>query len=593
MSLKIPICDLLFATCRYRTNNIDIIDLRGYFISITFIRRKCYWFCKRLLIILDDIRQMLPYSALASCSTKMCNNDTERNKYNMTKKQPKWLDNAVFYQIYPQSFKDSNGDGIGDLPGIIEKLDYIRELGCNAIWINPCFDSPFNDAGYDIRDYKQVAPRYGTNEDLKRLFAEVHSRQMHIILDLVPGHTSVEHPWFKQSMKTKENAYTDRYIWTDHVFMNTDGMNTLRGISDRDGCAILNFFSSQPALNYGYYHIEHSWQQGMEDSGPLATLEALKDIMRFWLKMGCDGFRVDMAAWCVKNDDEERSGNIALWKKIRLFLDEEFPEAAMVSEWGNPDQSLRGGFYMDFQLMEQGTHYEELFRCEEPYFSSRGKGDFSEYAKRYYKSVEASGGKGLICIPSGNHDIDRLARRLCGKELKLAFCFLLSMPGAPFIYYGDEIGMHYVEGLVSKEGGYQRTGSRSPMQWNKELNAGFSSAAPERLYIPIDPDPYRPDVKSQLEEESSLYREVQRLIRLRLDNIALQSNAKVEFVETGYPLVLKRKCDEQEITVIINPTMESREVVVENGRLLYISGEASLQNGRCLVEGQSAAFIEH
>jgi glycosidase len=128
-------------------------------------------------------------------------------------KHPDWLDNAVFYEIYPQSFFDSNGDGIGDIPGIINKLDYIADLGCNAIWMNPCFVSPFLDAGYDVADYYKVAPRYGTNDDLIRLFEEVHKRRMHIILDLVPGHTSWEHPWFKASMKAARNEYTDRYIW--------------------------------------------------------------------------------------------------------------------------------------------------------------------------------------------------------------------------------------------------------------------------------------------------------------------------------------------------------------------------------------------
>lgn len=130
----------------------------------------------------------------------------------MTKrKQPEWLDNAVFYEIYPQSFRDTNADGIGDINGIIEKLDYIQDLGCNAIWINPCFQSPFGDAGYDVEDYYTVAPRYGTNEDLIRLFEEAHRKDMHILLDLVPGHTAVTHEWFKQSMKAERNEYTDRY----------------------------------------------------------------------------------------------------------------------------------------------------------------------------------------------------------------------------------------------------------------------------------------------------------------------------------------------------------------------------------------------
>ena len=127
-----------------------------------------------------------------------------------------WLKRAVFYEIYPQSFMDADGDGIGDFNGITEKLDYIRELGCNAIWMNPCFDSPFRDAGYDVRDYKKVAARYGTTEDLKRLFEEAHARDMHIFLDLVPGHTSEEHRWFVESGRKEHNEYSDRYIWTDN-----------------------------------------------------------------------------------------------------------------------------------------------------------------------------------------------------------------------------------------------------------------------------------------------------------------------------------------------------------------------------------------
>lgn len=140
------------------------------------------------------------------------------------------MDNAVFYQIYPQSFKDSNGDGIGDLPGILEKLDDIRELGCNALWLNPCFQSPFGDGGYDISDYYTVAPRYGSNPDLKNLFETVHERDMHILLDLVPGHTSVEHPWFQESRKAEANPWTDRYVWTDSIWEHP-GADCLRGIS--------------------------------------------------------------------------------------------------------------------------------------------------------------------------------------------------------------------------------------------------------------------------------------------------------------------------------------------------------------------------
>ena len=200
-------------------------------------------------------------------------------------KQPEWLNNAVFYEIYPQSFNDTNADGIGDFNGIIEKLDYIRELGCNAIWINPCFKSPFGDAGYDVEDYYTAAPRYGTNEDLARVFSEAHAHGIHVLLDLVPGHTAVTHKWFKESMKAERNEFTDRYVWTNSIWESPEGMGCIRGISDRDGSCAVNFFSHQPALNYGFYKPDRDWQQPMDAPGPIATREALKDIMRFWLAM--------------------------------------------------------------------------------------------------------------------------------------------------------------------------------------------------------------------------------------------------------------------------------------------------------------------
>ncbi|MGN0577913.1 MAG: alpha-amylase family glycosyl hydrolase [Ruminiclostridium sp.] len=468
---------------------------------------------------------------------------------------PKWLDNAVFYEIYPQSFLDTNGDGIGDFEGIIRKLDYIKLLGCNAIWINPCFLSPFGDAGYDVSDYYQTAPRYGTNEDLKRLFTEAHKRGLHVLLDLVPGHTSVEHKWFKESMKAERNQYTDRYVWTDSIWEEPSGMGSLRGISDRDGSCAVNFFSHQPALNYGFYNPERPWQQSQEDEGPKATLEELKNIMRFWLGMGCDGFRVDMAGSLVKNDPDGK-GTIKLWQNVREFLDKEFPEAAMVSEWGEPDKSLQGGFHMDFLLHFGPSHYNDLFRCEEPFFSDRGKGDISAFVEKYKENYEKSERKGLICIPSGNHDMDRLARSIHGDNLKIAFAFLLSMPGAPFIYYGDEIGMRYVENLVSVEGGYGRTGSRSPMQWDDTTNAGFSSAPAEKLYIQQDSAADRPTVKTQIEDNNSLWHEINGLIKIRNCHPALMSKGEIEFIyaeKNEYPLAYLRSSGDEKILVIINP----------------------------------------
>lgn len=506
-----------------------------------------------------------------------------------------WLDNAIFYEIYPQSFQDTNADGIGDFQGIIEKLDYIKELGCNAIWLNPCFQSPFGDAGYDVSDYYSVAPRYGTNEDLRRLFTEAHSRGMHVLLDLVPGHTSVEHPWFKESMKADKNEFTDRYIWTNDVWEIPEKMGYLGGISERNGACAVNFFSHQPALNYGFYKQEKSWQQSMDDEGPKATLEEMKNVMRFWLGMGCDGFRVDMAGSLVKND-EDGKGTIKLWQNVREFLNKEFPDVAMVSEWGEPDKSIQGGFHMDFLLHFGPSHYNDLFRCEEPYFSGRGKGDVSEFVQKYIENYEKSEKKGLICIPSGNHDMDRLARSLHGDELKVAFAFLLSMPGAPFIYYGDEIGMRYVEGLKSVEGGYNRTGSRSPMQWDGTTNAGFSSAPKDKLYIKLDESADRPTVEAQLADKTSLYYEVKKLIQIRQSTPALQSKGEITFVyaeKNEYPFAYIRSNGDERILVIINPSEKEASFAGDFTvkEVLYSFGkEAEFADGKVTVSGGTAGF---
>lgn len=507
-------------------------------------------------------------------------------------KHPAWLDNAVFYEIYPQSFCDSNGDGIGDFEGIIRKLDYICELGCNAIWMNPCFESPFGDAGYDVADYCKAAPRYGTNDDLTRLFDEAHRRGMHVLLDLVPGHTSWDHPWFKASMQAEKNAFTDRYVWTDSIWESPEGYGSLRGISDRDGSCAVNFFTHQPALNYGYYNPRRPWQQHMDDEGPRKTLEAMMDVMRFWLALGCDGFRVDMAGSLVKLD-ENCKGNILLWQKVRDFLDAEYPEAAMISEWGEPDKSLLGGFHMDFLLHFGPSHYNDLFRCDEPYFSSRAKGEIVPFVNKYLENYAKSEKKGLICIPSGNHDMDRLARRLTVKEMKVAFAFLLTMPGAPFIYYGDEIGMRYVEGLTSVEGGYNRTGSRSPMQWDGTVNAGFSTAAAEQLYIAQDPSEDRPTAAAQMADENSLRSEVKRLIAVRQAHPALQSCGEIEFVHVGYPLMYLRSAGDEKLLVIVNPAAceKKNSCELKLASCVYRYGQQATQSeNEITVPAQSAGI---
>ncbi|MCR5626122.1 MAG: glycosylase [Lachnospiraceae bacterium] len=518
----------------------------------------------------------------------------------------KWLKNTVFYEIYPQSFNDSNGDGIGDINGITQKLDYIKELGCNAIWLNPCFDSPFKDAGYDVRDYKKVAPRYGTNEDLYKLFEEAHKKDMHVILDLVAGHTSEEHEWFLKSSKEERNEYSDRYIWTDFTFRGANGLHYVSGESERDGSYVLNFFKCQPALNYGFYEVKEPWQMSYHDRAAMETREALKDIMRFWLSHGCDGFRVDMAGSLVKNDDEKQSGTSAVWRDVRRMLEREFPDCAMVSEWSNPPISLRAGYDMDFCLNEVGSGYATLMRDywnrgkfvygdktveDHSYFKKDAGGNINRFLDQYIDWYEDTKGVGYMCVPTCNHDTVRPSYNLDTTELKLAYSFLFTLPGVPFLYYGDEIGMKYLK-LPTKEGGYFRTGSRTPMQWDESENLGFSAAGSDKLYLPVDPDKDAPTVKAQDNDESSLLNTVRRILSLRHKEEDLQADAEFKVLqsEPDSAFVYKRGS----LICAVNPSGKAMEFVLPEGikgEVIYEVGKSGIKDHILNMEGQSFVII--
>lgn len=478
---------------------------------------------------------------------------------------PNWLKDAVFYEIYPQTFCDSNGDGIGDLEGIISKLDYVAGLGCNAIWLNPIYDSPFMDAGYDVRDYYKVAERYGTNDDAKRLFEAAHKLGIRILLDLVPGHTSDQNEWFKKSKSPVKNEYSGRYTWTDSVWEAPPQYKFVCGVTDRDGNYLVNFFSSQPALNYGFNNITHpAWQKSPSDPDCVATVEALKDIMRFWLDMGCDGFRVDMADSLVKNEDGEKPETCKIWKNVRAMLDKEYPDAAIVSEWCNPKVAIGAGFHCDFYLDHDNNGYRRLFRewdrstgeCK-AVFGKNGKGDITQFLDEYLDDLTATQGKGYISFITCNHDTPRMTKLFSELEAKIAYSFIFMLPGVPFLYYGDEIGMKYREGLTSKEGGFSRTGTRTPMQWDSSANCGFSSAPAEKLYLPVDTEPGAVTVEAAEKDPDSILNTLRRVIAIRHENPDLQSDGDFEViyaVKGKYPFIFKRGS----FIIAVNPTSEVR-----------------------------------
>jgi len=513
---------------------------------------------------------------------------------------PAWLRDAIFYEIYPQSFRDTNGDGIGDFAGIIEKLDYIRELGANALWINPCFDSPFKDAGYDVRDYKKAAPRYGTNDDLVKLFDEVHARGMHVLLDLVPGHTSEEHHWFKESGKAQMNEFSGRYVWSDFWLRGMAGHPYIAGECERNGAYMLNFFKCQPALNYGFLNPTESWMSAMDSPEALATRDAIWDVMDFWLGKGCDGFRVDMAPSLVKDDDEEKSGTCRVWQDLLGRVRKAYPEAALVSEWSCPHQAVAcAGFDMDFYLDHPGNGYNSLMRdFETPgddrsYFRKDAGSDISHFLGEYLPELQAVKGKGYISLLTCNHDTPRPEHGLSTLERKLAYSFLFTMPGVPFLYYGDEVGMRYIEDLPTHEGGYTRTGSRTPMQWDETANHGFSAADAAALYLPTDPAPAAPTVKAAMADPDSLYHTLKTLFALRHEESDLQADGDFEvlYAEKGDPLFVYRR---GALLAAVNPSGTAKEATLtalggEPGAWtkIYSVGDGSLTDGKVHAEPQS------
>ena len=466
--------------------------------------------------------------------------------------RPTWLKDAVFYEIYPSSFYDSNGDGMGDIDGIRQKLPYVKDLGCNALWLNPCFDSPFKDGGYDVRDYKLVAPRYGTNEDLFALFREAHALGIRVLLDLVPGHTSEEHPWFLESGKAERNAYSDRYVWTDFWIKGTPGHPYIGGETPRNGTYMLNFFKCQPALNYGWARVTESWQTPMDAPAAQATRDAMADVMRFWLAHGCDGFRVDMANSLVKGDDDDKRCTCALWKKLLNELRAEFPESAYVAEWGWPQQALcRADYDMDFYLDHPENGYHALVRSADAYL--QGRSDPLPFLKDYLDRYEASRDAGYISFITGNHDTPRISWYLTEAQLKVGYALLFTLPGVPFLYYGDEIGMRYLSALPTKEGGYTRTGSRTPMQWAPGKNLGFSAGAADALYLPVDDAPDAPTAQAQADGPDSLLNTVKAILALRHAHGDLQADGgfTVLHAQKGDPLLVYRR---GALTLALNPS---------------------------------------
>ncbi|MBQ0104740.1 MAG: glycosylase [Armatimonadetes bacterium] len=490
--------------------------------------------------------------------------------------KPKWLRDAVFYEIYPQSFKDSNGDGIGDIQGIIQKLDYVKSLGCNAIWLNPWYESPFLDAGYDITDFYKIAPRYGTNEDAKMLFEEAHRKNIRIVIDLVVGHTSRECEWFKRSQDEEKNEFTDRYIWCPYLAWRGDPEENVNedyyisGYSPR-GAYKVNFFYNQPALNFGFGKTKHPWEMGVDSEAALATKEEVKKILRFWLDMGCDGFRVDCAPTIVKRD-KDRKETCRIWREIRKMMEEEYPGSVLISEWGVPSEAIkRGAFDVDlaigdsyFYISRQGYYWtdpQKVYR--NIVFDEKGQGDISYFMSEYLSDLEKIGNRGYMGMFTGNHDCRRLKYNMSDREIAVYFAFLMTLPCVPFVYYGDEIGMKYLD-VPSKEGGDIRTGARTPMQWTLDKNRGFSEGNKEDLYLPVDESEDAPTAEIQEYNRNSLLNTVRDIINMRRMYFNADGELNLIYVKKNkYPFVYERIVGRKRYVIFLNPKGEDTELKID------------------------------
>jgi len=518
---------------------------------------------------------------------------------------PAWLSTAVFYQIYPQSFADSNGDGIGDLPGIIGKLPYLKSLGITALWLNPIFESPFGDAGYDVTDFRAVAPRYGTLDDAIRLFDEAHKLGLKVVLDLVAGHTSDQHPWFLAAC-ANESAHRHRYIFTGHEPQQPMFGDAIpkTGIGEH---FVANFLPFQPALNYGYHPPDPAkpWQLDPEHPNCLEVRAELRDIMKFWLDLGCDGFRVDMASSLIKG--EAADGPLQkLWQEFRAWFDREYPDAVLVAEWSHPTEAINAGYHIDFMIHFGDTAYMYLvgpeldgtYRPPQVFFERSGKGDIRRFLDAYLKHYHATAGRGYISLPTGNHDFQRPSRGRDLGELRVLYAMLFTMPGVPFLYYGDEIGMRNIDDLPEKEGSMWRTGNRTPMQWKHDApNLGFSTAPPSHLYLPVDPAPDAPTVSTQLADPTSLLLFTRKLISLRREHAGLGNNATFHplYAESGrYPFVYQRGNSNGSFAIAINPAEAACHVdLMEfDGAEILLAEGARLRDIRLELAGVSFAILQ-
>ena len=461
-----------------------------------------------------------------------------------------WWKEGIVYQIYPRSFKDGNGDGIGDIKGIIEKLDYLKELGVTIIWLSPVYKSPNDDNGYDISNYRDIMDEFGTMEDFDILLGEMKKRGLKLLMDLVVNHSSDEHQWFEESRKSKDNPYRDYYIWKQ-------GKN---GGPPNDWVSFFGGSAWQLDENTGdyYLHLFSKKQPDLNWENPKVRTEVY-DLMKFWLDKGVDGFRMDVIPLISKDTSypdfpDDYDGNFPVFyangPRVHEFLQEMNREVMSKYDVMTVGEGIgvtlhEANDYVGASRNELNMifHFEHMFldRAPEDFYTKR-YWQLTDFKGIFQKWEEALNGDGWNSVYLGNHDFPRLLSRFGNdsdhrrESAKLFATLILTMRGTPYIYQGDEIGMvnypfksidecediqtvnNYKERVKTGSANlenfleFTRDHARTPVQWDNSANAGFSEATP---WLVVNPNYPEVNVTNELKDSGSVFRYYQKMVSIR------------------------------------------------------------------------------
>jgi alpha-glucosidase len=477
-----------------------------------------------------------------------------------------WWKDGIIYQIYPRSFLDSNQDGIGDLAGITARLDYLRDLGVDAIWLSPVYPSPQADFGYDVSNYIDIDPMFGSLKDYDRLIREAHKHKIRVIMDLVFNHTSDEHPWFVESRKSRDNPYRDWYIWRDP---SPKGKEPNNWYSVFGGKA----WKFDPPTGQYYLHLFHEKQPDLNWRNPKVQ-KAILAVLKFWLNRGTDGFRLDVFNAYFKHtdlpDNPQKRGGLRGFERQQHIYDGDQPEMIPVLRKFRKllDQYSKSYAVGEtfFSTPEKAAFYsgDDLLHAAFNFSLLESKWDAQNYLKAITTWDKVAGKKVWPNYVLNNHDNPRTVTRWKDGDddarAKLGAAMLFTLRGTPFLYYGEEIGMRDIKlkrsEIMDPPGKsywplYKgRDGGRSPMQWDGSSQAGFTKGRP---WLPVHPNHKTRNVAAQLKQSDSLLNVYKQLITLRRQSIVLR-RGDFSVVEQANPdcLIYQRTYGKKRMLVALN-----------------------------------------